>query len=92
MAMEAPVLATRVGGVASLISDGHSGLLIEPGSTEELDRGLTDLVGNSALRQRIAESARETVVSTFSFEVRMRKVAAIYDRLTTSRSPEHPGT
>lgn len=38
-----PVLSTKVGGLAEVVQDGVSGLLVEPGSVEELARALEDL-------------------------------------------------
>ena len=44
MAMEAPVLATRINGVPRLIDDGVNGLLVEPGTVDALANGLQNLV------------------------------------------------
>lgn len=36
-----PVIASRIGGIPELVSDGESGLLVEPGSVESLAQGMT---------------------------------------------------
>jgi glycosyltransferase involved in cell wall biosynthesis len=86
MALEVPVLATRIAGVPGLIDDGVNGLLVRPGSVEELTRGLGRLLGDAELRQRLSHAGRETIVGRYNFAARMSKIAAIYDGLLSSNS------
>ena len=89
MALETPVLATRVAGVPSLIRDGENGLLVDTGSEAALAAGLGRLLADAGLRASIAQAARQTIEQSYSFERRMSKVAAIYDRvLARDRKPE----
>jgi glycosyltransferase involved in cell wall biosynthesis len=81
MALEVPVAATRVAGMLRLIQSGENGLLIEPGSVEQLVGALARLLGDSALRQRLAAAARQTIEKKHSFCARMEKVAGLYDSL-----------
>ena len=43
-----PVIASRVGGIPDLVRDGEEGVLIEPGSKEELIAGLERLIAMSS--------------------------------------------
>jgi glycosyltransferase involved in cell wall biosynthesis len=86
MALEVPVLATRIAGLPTLVQDGVSGLLVEPEDSAALAAGLGQLLGDAALRGRFVEAARRTIETTFSFERRMRRVAGIYDALL-ARTP-----
>lgn len=52
------VLATRVGGVPELVSDGDTGLLIPPLDIDALARGLTRLAGDPALCQRLGDAGQ----------------------------------
>ena len=61
-----PIVASRVGGVPDMISDGESGLLVEP-EPQSICAGLTRLVGDAALRQRLGLAARKQS-QTFSAE------------------------
>jgi glycosyltransferase involved in cell wall biosynthesis len=81
MAMEVPVLATRVAGVPRLIHDGANGLLAEPDSVDALAGGMARLLGDADARTRLASAGRRTVVERYSFTARMQKVRAVYDRL-----------
>ena len=48
-----PVLATRVGGTPELIEHGETGLLVESGDPEALAAGLSRLLCDAGLRQRL---------------------------------------
>ena len=81
MALEVPVVATRIAGVPKLIDDENNGLLIQPGSVDELTDALERLLRDGELRKRLARAGRETIAARYSFAARMRKVQAIYDDL-----------
>jgi glycosyltransferase involved in cell wall biosynthesis len=51
-----PVVATRVGAIPELVHPGDTGLLITPGSKEELAVALRTLVGDGELRRRMGAS------------------------------------
>lgn len=81
MAMETPVVATRVSGVPTLVTNGQSGLVVDPGSEEALVAGLGKLVEDSSLRKDFRLAGRRRVESHFAFDNRMEKVVRIYDRI-----------
>jgi glycosyltransferase involved in cell wall biosynthesis len=94
MALETPVVATRIAGVPRLIRDGDNGLLVEPGDEDSLTRGLTRLLEDPGLRARFSRAGRRTVETGYSFEVRMQKVRALYDGLFHANgvlAPARPG-
>jgi glycosyltransferase involved in cell wall biosynthesis len=81
MALETPVVATRIAGVPRLVRDGENGLLVAPDSVEELTAALSRLLGDPALRERLGKAGRRTVEADYSFAVRMDKMRVVYDRL-----------
>lgn len=81
MAMEVPVVATRVNGVPQLVQDGRSGLLIEPGDVSGLTTALLGLLTNAALRRLFGVAGRRTVETRYSFKNRMSQLKRIYDEL-----------
>lgn len=89
MALEVPIAATRVAGMPRLIQSGENGLLIEPGSVEQLAGALASLIRDAGLRQRLAAAARQTIEKNHNFRIRMDKIAALYDSLL-HRSPTIP--
>jgi glycosyltransferase involved in cell wall biosynthesis len=60
-AMKIPIVATRVTGCVDIIQDGVTGLLVNPGNTQELLAALKTLIRNPELRQKLGESARDRV-------------------------------
>lgn len=78
MAMEVPVLATRSGGMQEFAHDGEDALLCDPGSTDELERGLTRLCEDAELRVKLARNARRRIATQCSFAARMDRVASCY--------------
>ena len=81
MALETPVVATRIAGVPRLIDDGANGLLVDPGSVDQLTAALRRLLENETLRTELAAAARRTIVGSYGFDERMRKVAGVYDEV-----------
>lgn len=63
-----PVVSTRVGAVPELISDGHSGLVVEISDPSAIADAVTRLFTNAKLRNSISCSAREAVREQFSWE------------------------
>lgn len=81
MALEVPVVATKIAGVPRLITDDENGLLVEPGSVSELAEKLHRMLVDESLRHRLAKAGRERVETHHSFAVRMQKIQALYDDL-----------
>ena len=85
LAMEVPVVATNVGGVAELIVDDHTGLLCPAGDDPTLGRMLGRLLADPALRARLAAAGRARVVQEFNFASRMAAEREIYQALRSAR-------
>jgi glycosyltransferase involved in cell wall biosynthesis len=79
LAMETPAVCTRIAGVPRLVQDGVTGLLVMPGSANELSDGLARMLNDEHPPLTMCASSGELIESEFSFAVRMRKLAAIYD-------------
>ena len=63
MACGTPVIASRVGGLPTIVKDGLNGYLIPSRSPEPFADGLDVLLGNPAIRQAMSEASRQTAVS-----------------------------
>jgi glycosyltransferase involved in cell wall biosynthesis len=57
-----PVVASRVGGVAEIVEDGTTGLLVTPGDPQVLAEAIRRLLEDDALRARLAANARRYVL------------------------------
>jgi glycosyltransferase involved in cell wall biosynthesis len=81
MAAQKAVVATRVGGIPETLRDGDNGLLVAPRDEQALARALARLLGDTALRDRLAQRARATIEQHYSTEVVCGKLSAIYREL-----------
>jgi glycosyltransferase involved in cell wall biosynthesis len=81
MALDVPVVATRVNGVPRLIQDGRNGFLVESGDWKGLTTALVGLLKNSALREVFASAAHRVVETRYSFATRIQRLKRIYDEL-----------
>ncbi len=62
MSAGCPVIASRIGGLADLVADGETGLLIQPGDPLELRQAIERLLANPDLRKRMGQAALHKVV------------------------------
>ena len=58
MAASRPLVATRVGGIPELVTDGESGFLVAPRAPAEIARRLVQLLEDSELRARMGAAGR----------------------------------
>lgn len=65
MAMELPVVTTRIMGIPELVDDGKAGMLIAPGRQGELVDALRGLLTDSELRARLGRAGRVKVLAEF---------------------------
>lgn len=63
MGCSVPVIASRVGGIPSVIQDGETGLLFNPLSPEELAQALLRLSDDTALRMRLVKNGYKFAVN-----------------------------
>ena len=88
MAMELPVLTTRLSGIPELVEDGRHGRLVEPEDLVGLAKALTELAAMPRQQRRtLGRAGRETVDTEFN----CRRSAATLDRQIRLRLAE-PGT
>jgi glycosyltransferase involved in cell wall biosynthesis len=81
MALQLPVLATRCGGLAQFLRDGEDARLVEPGSVEELEKGLDELLSSAQLQRQLGAQARQRVVRECSFRARIAAEIAVYEQV-----------
>lgn len=79
MLTETPVVSTRIAGVAELVEDGASGLLIPPGRVDLLAAAIERLAADPALRKRLGAAGRSKVEAEFDATRSARRLAELFD-------------
>jgi glycosyltransferase involved in cell wall biosynthesis len=81
MALGTPVVATRVGGVPEILSDGNTGVLVPAGDTKALAAALERMLVQREIAREMSDRARLAVAREHSAECMCREVAALYHQL-----------
>ena len=81
MAAGVPVLSTDVGGVADLVTHGETGWLVRAGDPPALAQAIQHLLGDAALRARLAAAGRPVALERHGVEGLIRRVEALYTDL-----------
>ena len=68
MAMEKPVIATNAGGLPEIITDGQTGLLVEPRNVDALACAIKKILENKSLMISLGRSARKEALRRFSMD------------------------
>jgi glycosyltransferase involved in cell wall biosynthesis len=66
MAMNVPVISSRLGGVPEVVFDGQTGYMVEPGNSEQLAKAVLDLWTDQDVYRRIARQTRALIVERFN--------------------------
>jgi glycosyltransferase involved in cell wall biosynthesis len=77
MAAGKPVVAARVGGVPEAVVDGTTGILVQPGRSDELASALAALIGDPDRRRALGEAAR-TRSKLFTSSAAAERLDALY--------------
>ena len=67
-----PVVASRVGGIPEIVSDGENGILCDPAAPEQLSEAICRLLSDKALRETYGRSLKAQVREKFSKQAVMK--------------------
>jgi len=85
MAMEKPVVASRVGGIPDLVEDGVNGFLVNPGKIQELSAGLLRVLRDKKLARKLGKQGRKKTTDRFSAEIMVQSIDTIYRELLSAK-------
>jgi alpha-maltose-1-phosphate synthase len=81
MACGTAVVASRVGGIPEVVSDGVTGLLVPPDDPAALAAALNELIRDPARAARYGQAGRDRAVAEFSWQTVAAETAALYAEL-----------
>ena len=94
-----PTIASAIGTIPALLSQGELGVLVTPGDVDELAVALDELAADPAHRDRLARSSRQTAVREHDWQIRCRELLrqvealrpAAVQRRTVAQRPAEVG-
>lgn len=87
MAAGTPVIATEVEGIADLLTNGESGLVVPPENPEALTEAIVQLLDDPPLRLKLSETAQTICSERFTTQKMILSYARFYEELL-SGDPE----
>jgi glycosyltransferase involved in cell wall biosynthesis len=82
MACSLPVIATPTGGIKDIVVDGENGLLVQPGSFQQLYTAIHRLITDASLANSLGRAALLTARARYAREVVLGKYIELFDRLS----------
>ncbi|MDD3375401.1 MAG: glycosyltransferase family 4 protein [Candidatus Omnitrophica bacterium] len=76
-----PVVASRVGGIPSLIDNGTTGILVPPENVDELAAALIYLIENPDQAKQIGQRAKVFAKENFSIQRMINQTYAVYEKV-----------
>ncbi len=86
MALKKVIIGSRAGAIPEIIRDRENGLLVAPGSVDDITHALSAVLNDSALSARLAQGAAETV-ATMTPEREFREWLAVYETVAAKCYP-----
>ena len=87
MACGVPAVATNVGGIPEVITNGEEGFLCEVGDIGAMAERAVDLLSSPLRHRQFAARGRETAVSRFSANAIVPQYEAFYEELIATHRP-----
>jgi glycosyltransferase involved in cell wall biosynthesis len=85
MACSTPVIGSNIGGIPEWLKDKKTGLLFEPGNSEDLKNKIIHLLDNPKLARKYGENGRKLVEKKFSKKDHIKKLIKIYEEVYRRR-------
>jgi len=85
MACEVPVVASRVGGIPEVVTDGETGFLSEVGDVDKMSVDAARLLSDPIMRREMGKRARESAVTRYRTDIVIPKYIEFYHRVLTKK-------
>ena len=84
LACEVPVIASRVGGVPEVVSDGETGFLSAVGDVEKMSEDAARLLSDKDLRREMGTRARQQALARYNTDLVIPKYIEFYERVISA--------
>jgi N-acetyl-alpha-D-glucosaminyl L-malate synthase BshA len=81
MACEVPVIASRVGGIPEVVTDGETGFLSAVGDVDKMAEDAARLLTDATLRREMGKRARDSAVSRYRTDIVIPQYIEFYERV-----------
>jgi N-acetyl-alpha-D-glucosaminyl L-malate synthase BshA len=81
MACEVPVVASRVGGIPEVVTDGDTGCLSAVGDVDKMGADAAELLSDEARRRAMGARARESALSRYNTDLVIPQYIEFYERI-----------
>ncbi len=81
MAVQVPVIASRVGGLPEVVDDGETGFLSAVGAVDKMADDAARLLMDAKLRREMGRRARESAIGRYSTHKIIPEYIAFYERI-----------
>lgn len=78
-------IATKIGGVTEIVTDGQNGIEIAPQNAIQLVQAMLELANNKEKRELISEAARQTIIERYSLIKVVQQYADLYQHIWQNR-------
>ena len=75
-----PVIATKVGGILDLVEDQKTGILVEPGNSDEIAQAILKIYSNPDFSQNLVQNAKINL-EKYDWDKIAEKVYSIYQKI-----------
>ncbi len=86
MARGKPVIATRAGGVDSVVVEDTTGLLVTPSDSDDLAGRILELLSDPAKARRIGQSGKDLVSEQFRVDLMVTLTAELYRQVVAAEA------
>ena len=86
MACEVPVIASRVGGLPEVVTDGETGYLSPVGDVDKMAADAARLLADEKLRREMGVRARESAISRYRTDVVIPQYIDFYEQVIAKQS------
>lgn len=85
MACEVPVIASRVGGIPEVVTDGETGFLSDVGDIEKMANDAGRLLTDDDFRRKMGRRARESALSRYRTDLVIPQYIDFYEKILSKK-------